>query len=61
MLALEKGCFALVVADLSGKGLAAASQVATVRHMLRTHLYQKQTTIAEAVTSLTRCSSSIIC
>jgi PAS domain S-box-containing protein len=52
MFALEKGCFALVVADLSGKGLAAASQVATVRHMLRTLLYQKQSTIAESVTSL---------
>ncbi len=52
LFALEKGCFALVVADLSGKGLAAASQVATVRHMLRTLLYQKQSTVAESVASL---------
>ena len=36
---LEKGCTVLVVADLSGKGLAAAAQIATVRHMLRTLLY----------------------
>jgi serine phosphatase RsbU (regulator of sigma subunit) len=52
MFALEKDCFAVVVADLSGKGLAAASQVATVRHMLRTLLYQKQSTIAQSVTTL---------
>jgi PAS domain S-box-containing protein len=31
---VEKGCYALVVADLSGKGLEAAAQTATVRHML---------------------------
>ncbi len=52
VFALEKGCFVFVVADLSGKGLAAASQVATVRHMLRTLLYDRQATIAEAVTRL---------
>jgi PAS domain S-box-containing protein len=52
VFSLEKGCFALVVADLAGKGLAAASQVATVRHMLRALLYQEQTTLAEAVTRL---------
>jgi serine phosphatase RsbU (regulator of sigma subunit) len=41
---------ALVVADLSGKGLAAAAQIATVRHMLRTLLYQQGTTaLARAV------------
>jgi serine phosphatase RsbU (regulator of sigma subunit) len=32
---LEDGAYALVVGDLSGKGLAAAAQVATVRNMLR--------------------------
>jgi sigma-B regulation protein RsbU (phosphoserine phosphatase) len=52
VFSLEKGCFALVVADLAGKGLAAASQVAMVRHMLRALLYQAQTTLAEAVTRL---------
>ena len=41
-----------MVADLSGKGLAAASQVATVRHMLRALVYQQQTTLAEAVSCL---------
>lgn len=48
---VEKDCFALVVADLAGKGLAAAAQVATVRHMLRTLMYLP-TTISEAVTRL---------
>jgi PAS domain S-box-containing protein len=52
VFSIEKGCFALVVADLSGKGLAAAAQVATVRHMLRALLYQHDSTIAEAVTRL---------
>lgn len=52
VFAIEKGCYALVVADLSGKGLAAASQVATVRHMLRTLLYLRGTTLAQAVTAL---------
>ena len=32
---LNNGCYALVVGDLAGKGLAAAAQTATVRHMLR--------------------------
>lgn len=36
---LDKGLFALVVGDVSGKGLAAAAQVATVRQMLRYALY----------------------
>lgn len=36
---LDKGLFALVVGDVSGKGLAAATQVATVRQMLRYALY----------------------
>jgi PAS domain S-box-containing protein len=35
VFAVEKGCTALLVGDLSGKGLAAAAQVATVRNMLR--------------------------
>jgi len=52
VFAIEKGCFALVVADLSGKGLAAAAQVATVRHMLRALLYQREITVADAVTRL---------
>ena len=49
--ALEKGCHALIVGDLSGKGLAAASQVATVRNMLRFALLTGHT-IAEAITRL---------
>lgn len=40
---VDKGCTALVVGDLSGKGLAAASQVATVRNMLRYALYRART------------------
>lgn len=36
---LDKGAYALVVGDVSGKGLAAASQVATIRNMLRFALY----------------------
>lgn len=51
--ALEKGCTALVVGDLSGKGLAAAAQVSTVRNMLRAFLYS-QPTLAEAMTVLNR-------
>jgi serine phosphatase RsbU (regulator of sigma subunit) len=42
----------LVVADLSGKGLAAAAQIATVRHMLRAILYEHSHSIAAAVTKL---------
>ncbi len=49
--ALEKGCTALVVGDLSGKGLAAAAQVSTVRNMLRAFLYS-QPMLAEAMTGL---------
>lgn len=48
---VETGCTALVVADLSGKGLAAAAQVATVRNMLRLALYTGNT-IREAITIL---------
>ncbi len=40
---VDKGCTALVVGDVSGKGLAAASQVATVRNMLRYALYRART------------------
>lgn len=50
---LGNGRTALVVGDLSGKGLAAAAQVATVRNMLRAFLYSKPT-VAEAVTDLNR-------
>ena len=49
--ALEKGCTTLVVGDLSGKGLAAAAQVSTVRNMLRAFLYS-QPTLAGAMTGL---------
>ena len=44
-------CTALVVGDLSGKGLDAAALVATVRNMLRAFVYTKPT-LAEAVTEL---------
>ena len=43
--------FALVVGDVSGKGLAAAVQVATVRNMLRCLLYREQT-VSEAINQL---------
>lgn len=36
---LDKQNYALVVGDVSGKGLAAAAQVATIRNMLRAFLY----------------------
>jgi serine phosphatase RsbU (regulator of sigma subunit) len=42
-----------VVGDVSGKGLAAAAQVAAVRNMLRYALHEERT-IAEAVTRLNR-------
>ncbi len=48
---MDKGCTALVVGDLAGKGLAAASQVATVRNMLRYALYRART-VAGAVEGL---------
>jgi serine phosphatase RsbU (regulator of sigma subunit)/DNA-binding response OmpR family regulator len=48
---IDKGCTALVVGDLSGKGLAAAAQVATVRNMLRYALYRSRT-ILGAIKSL---------
>lgn len=48
---IEKGCYCLVVGDLSGKGLAAAAQVAVVRNMLRYAVYTERT-IAEGITRL---------
>ncbi len=43
VFAADKGVTFLVVGDLSGKGLAAASQVAVVRNMLRFALYNGRT------------------
>lgn len=40
VFALDKEVYAVVVGDVSGKGLAAAAQLATVRNMLRGVLYQ---------------------
>ena len=40
VFALDKELYAVVVGDVSGKGLAAAAQLATVRNMLRGVLYQ---------------------
>jgi PAS domain S-box-containing protein len=48
---IDKGCAVLVVGDLSGKGLAAATQVATIRNMLRYALYN-QRTLVDAVNTL---------
>ncbi len=48
---LEKSRHCLVVGDLSGKGLAAAAQVAVVRNMLRYAVYTERT-IAEGITRL---------
>ncbi len=48
---LLKNCIAFVIGDLSGKGLAAASQIATVRNMLRFSIYRSET-IADALTHL---------
>jgi len=47
------GCTIMVVGDLSGKGLDAAAQVATVRNMLRFAVYNEPT-IASAVNQLNR-------
>ena len=57
VFSLDKGLIALVVGDVSGKGLAAAAQVATVRNMLRFALYQRPT-VAEAVTELNQIVSA---
>lgn len=48
---LDDGHSVLAVGDVSGKGLEAASQVATVRNVLRAFLYTKPT-LAEAVNEL---------
>jgi PAS domain S-box-containing protein len=40
--AIDENRFALVVGDVSGKGLAAAAQLATVRNCLRMALYQTE-------------------
>ena len=53
VFAADKGVTFLVVGDLSGKGLAAASQVATVRNMLRFALYNGRT-LAGPVATLGR-------
>lgn len=53
VFAADKGVTYLVVGDLSGKGLAAASQVAIVRNMLRFALYNGRT-LAGPITTLSR-------
>jgi len=53
VFSIEEGCTALVVGDLSGKGLQAAASVSIVRNMLRAFLYT-QPTVAEAVIELNR-------
>ena len=51
VFALDKELYALVIGDVSGKGLAAAAQLALVRNSLRTTLYQYRAP-TEAVTIL---------
>ena len=53
VFAADEGVTFLVVGDLSGKGLAAASQVAIVRNMLRFALYNGRT-LAGPVTTLSQ-------
>ena len=53
VLALDKGMFALAVGDVSGKGLAAAAQVSTLRNMLRFALYTEPD-LAAAIGRLNR-------
>ncbi len=53
---VEKNCYALVIGDISGKGLAAASQVATVRNMLKFALTEGRT-LSQAVSRL----NSVLC
>lgn len=53
VFAADKGATFLVVGDLSGKGLAAASQVSIVRNMLRFALYNGRT-LAGPITTLSR-------
>jgi serine phosphatase RsbU (regulator of sigma subunit) len=52
-LSLRNGNYALVIGDLSGKGLSAAAQVATVRNLLRGVLYVVEH-LGEALTTLNR-------
>lgn len=51
VFALDKELYAVVIGDVSGKGLAAAAQLATVRNMLRGVLYQYRAP-ARALTGL---------
>ena len=53
VFALEDGKAVFAVGDLSGKGLAAAAQVATVRNMLRYSLYRTPS-LEQAITELNR-------
>lgn len=48
---LDKGLYAIVIGDVSGKGLAAAAQLALIRNSLRTTLYLSRRP-APAVASL---------
>lgn len=48
---LDKGLYAIVIGDVSGKGLAAAQQLALIRNSLRTTLYLSRAP-AQAVASL---------
>ena len=50
---IDNECVALVVGDVSGKGLEAAAQVATVRNTLRYALYRDHT-LEDAITDLNR-------
>ena len=50
---LEDGKAVFAVGDLSGKGLAAAAQVATIRNMLRYSLY-RMSSLEQAITELNR-------
>ena len=53
VFALEEGKAVFAVGDLSGKGLAAAAQVATIRNMLRYSLYRTPL-LEQAITELNR-------
>lgn len=53
VFALEEGQAVFAVGDLSGKGLAAAAQVATIRNMLRYSLYRTPS-LEQAITELNR-------
>lgn len=51
IFSLDKSAYAFVIGDVSGKGLSAAAQVATVRNMLRCVLYQNRS-VGQGVTAL---------